>query len=151
VHFQLQVNIISKKKGYEALDINWSPKLYLSYSGNSNLTSESISHVNQIWKKEQAHAKSIDELMSTASINARAALADKSEDNFNLLKDSINNANQCFTQWKLITPQLDIHINMLKSLGAIACKPIGAGLGGYVLSLWKNEPSSPPFELMPAL
>ena len=35
--------------------------------------------------------------------------------------------------------KLNDHINILKKY-ALACKVIGAGYGGHVLSLWETEP-----------
>lgn len=56
------------------------------------------------------------------------------------LRQSIELAEDCFQKWGLITEDLKRHIRDLKKAGALAAKPTGAGLGGFVLSLWDCPP-----------
>lgn len=79
------------------------------------------------------------------------ALALKDETHgLSMLASAINAAEHCFEEWELITTELKQHLDRLHQLGAIAVKPTGAGAGGYVLSLWKNNPpQSSDIELIP--
>ena len=56
------------------------------------------------------------------------------------LADAMNQAQHCFHAWGLITPALAAHMQALRNAGAIAVKPTGSGGGGYVLSLWEQQP-----------
>ncbi len=54
------------------------------------------------------------------------------------LSEGINLGSQVFKEWGLFNQSLDNTIKNLKRQGALASKPIGAGLGGYVVSLWNK-------------
>lgn len=56
------------------------------------------------------------------------------------LKDGIDQAAAVFAAWGLTDGLPAEHMQMLLAHGAFAVKPTGSGGGGYVLSLWKNEP-----------
>lgn len=123
------------------LEINWQPKLYLSYSNQISVTAQCIETVDKLWLIDPLKAQEIDRLMYTSVIQAEQALSNNSEqDGLDILKNAINQAYDCFKQWGLIPIELENHIKVLRAAGAIAIKPTGAGRGGYVLSLWKEAP-----------
>ena len=57
--------------------------------------------------------------------------------NLDALADGINLGAKIFEEWGLMNDALANAIKDLKEHGAIAAKPIGSGLGGYVVSLFK--------------
>ena len=81
--------------------------------------------------------------MEKAVFFAKEALYQKERQEIrDKLKQSMDIAEDCFKQWGLIEGALLDHIEHLKGLGALAVKPSGAGLGGFVVSLWDKPPSS---------
>lgn len=122
------------------IQIKWQPKLYLSYSGHEKNTANAVKHVEMLRKKHPRLAKLIDKEMQDSVKMIEESLAVNGKKSLHTLVSAIEHANHCFVEWDLITPELQQHINELQRLGAIATKPTGAGLGGYVLSLWEKEP-----------
>ena len=123
------------------LDLTWKPKLYLSYSNQISVTAQCIETVDKLWLANPLGAQEIDRLMYTSVIQAEQALSNNFEqDGLDVLKIAINQAYDCFKQWGLIPAELEQHIQLLRTAGAIAIKPTGAGMGGYVLSLWQDNP-----------
>lgn len=118
----------------------WQPSLYLSYCNAENVTTQGIKTVEQLWQEDPRLAKAIDEDMASGVALASTALnnPDKTQA-YQQLAQAIDAGERCFSQWGLIPDELATHIHQLKSHGAHA-KPTGAGLGGYVLSLWSSEP-----------
>lgn len=124
----------------ESLQPTWQPKLYLSYSGHLGMTSHCVTKVNSLFDEAKEKALAIDEKMQCSVDNAYSALTQEPRDGLTLLKQAIDDAYQCFCDWSLADEALVSHINWLKQQGAIAAKPTGSGSGGYVLSLWQEEP-----------
>ncbi|WP_202149842.1 GHMP family kinase ATP-binding protein [Candidatus Sarmatiella mevalonica] len=54
---------------------------------------------------------------------------------------AMNKGRDAFNAWQLVDDRMVRHMHWLDEMGALACKPTGAGLGGYCISLW---PSSRP-------
>jgi mevalonate kinase len=136
----------------EKLSMNWKPKLYLSSSGTHCSTAKCIEQVHEIWRSDKKTAQAIDsEVGDCVELAIQSFVLDESE-GILCLQEAISRANRCFDSWKLITPALNNHINLLLKHGAIAAKPTGSGCGGYVLSLWQETPNkSFPFELIPLI
>ena len=133
----------------KALSLTWRPQLYLSYSNQVSITSKCIETVDALWREDPVFAKKIDEQMRSAVLMAEQALCDDPPQGFALLKTAINDAYACFKAWGLVNRGLEEHIQGLKTAGATAVKPTGAGAGGYVLSLWeKTPPDDLGFELL---
>lgn len=121
------------------LRLAWQPNLYISSSGESSFSESCIKKVNELRKNDAAKAKLIDDKMFCSSVLVKKALEQPQETGLPLLIAAINMANECFYDWDLVSPKLDEHLKQLKKT-ALACKIIGAGFGGHVVSLWKEKP-----------
>lgn len=126
-----------KEGSSSPIAIHWKPQWYLSSSGEIGITSRCIRQVQTQWHENEHRAKMIDSQMANSVHQAQDALANQS---LSKLAEAINQACQCFEQWKLITPSLKTHISVLREAGAIAVKPTGSGGGGHMISLWESPP-----------
>jgi mevalonate kinase len=129
--------VFQDNKVAEVLETAFWPHLVLTYSGEQSLTSRCTEMVSNFFKKNEKLALELDNMMNKASDLCEFGL--KSVD-FNKLKDGISLGNEAFKCWGLHSDSLIEHLRMLKSRGAVAAKPIGSGLGGYVVSLWEEKP-----------
>lgn len=133
----------------EPLTPKWQPLWYLSFSGPIGITAHCVQQVEALFESAPHQAYALDEQMAQSVAMAQSALEqEKSEQSFNLLRDALNLAGQCFEAWQLSNAKLQSHIDWLKNNGAVAVKPTGSGSGGYVLSLWPNQP---PADILPEL
>lgn len=131
------------------LQLHWQPYLTLSYCGQMGLTSQCMKQVHRVWEQNKAHAMALDQQMHEAVLKAKTSLESEGLVGFFGLKEAILEAFDCFSKWGLLSPNLEHHINQLYDLGAMAVKPTGSGNGGYVLSLWNEEPPAfLPFEMI---
>ncbi len=119
------------------LEISWKPKCFLSYSGQKGSTLECVQRVKKIMENNPDKGKQLDLQMASSVAKAEKALLSSKEVGLSELKESFELARSCFDQWGLsvIEP-----MKYLESRGAIAVKPTGSGGGGYILSLWKEDP-----------
>lgn len=124
-----------------ALPVEWRPRWFLSYSGKKGVTSECVKKVKEIWARSAEQGQRIDNKMSEAVRLSRAALAmTASKASFDQLAQGIRLAGECFQEWGLIDGLVEKHLTMIREAGAAAVKPTGSGGGGFVLSLWSEEP-----------
>ena len=114
----------------------WSDMI-LTYSGEKLPTSDCSEIIRNLFSENRRFAQSLDETMGESVNLCEHGLEYGS---FSALKDGINLGCEVFEKWGLINERLERHIAMLKSNGAVAAKPIGSGLGGYVVSLWESKP-----------
>ncbi|WP_133130962.1 mevalonate kinase family protein [Legionella yabuuchiae] len=128
---------------------DWKPTWFLSSSDQIGITSHCITQVDILLKENPLQAIAIDEQMNQAVIEAKAALNQSSSDALNRLANAINLASDCFKAWGLVSDNLIQHMRMLKEAGAIAVKPTGSGNGGYVVSLWEQQPINLNMTLIP--
>lgn len=124
-----------------AIHCIWQPFLYLSHTDSVSVTAECVSQVDELWRSNPELAKRIDQDMMQSVLTGERALTRSEDVGLPLLNDAIKTANLCFERWGLINTTLQNHMHLLTSAGALACKPTGAGNGGYVLSLWRQAPS----------
>jgi mevalonate kinase len=129
--------VFQNRKVMEVLNIPSWPHLMLSYSGKSSSTSECVKIVNDIFTSNIYNAIELDAQMNEAANLCEIGL--KTSD-FTALKEGMELGYKVFCGWGLCTPQLKSHIDLLLSNGAMAAKPTGSGLGGFVVSLWKEKP-----------
>jgi len=120
-------------------DRKFHPTLILSYSGEPSSTSACAATVKEMFLKNERLALQLDEQMNQASDLCEYAV--KNSD-FNKLKEGITLGNNVFQEWGLYNNAMSFHAKKLAELGAVAVKPVGSGLGGYILSLWTNLDSS---------
>jgi mevalonate kinase len=119
------------------LEPSFWPHLALTYSGESSMTSRCVESVQKIFLNNERLALELDDMMDQASNLCEKGL--KNAD-FCGLRDGIRLACEAFHGWGLCNEPLKRHIDSLLLDGAAAAKPIGSGLGGYVLSLWEEQP-----------
>ncbi len=122
------------------IDCAWQPHLYLSHTDSVSVTAECVSLVDELWRSNPELAKRIDQDMMQCVLTSERAITRTEEIGLPLLIDALKTANLCFERWGLINTTLQNHMHLLTSAGALACKPTGAGNGGYVLSLWRQAP-----------
>lgn len=131
------------EKGKEPLRIQplWSPILTLTSSGSFSSTKECIKKVKSLQETDRKLFYLLDENMARSVEDAKKALETPySKQTLSLLTSSLHEARDCFERWGLVSQGLKEHMGHLISQGAIATKPTGGGLGGYVLALWSKEP-----------
>lgn len=126
----------------------WRPQWYLSSCGQIGITSHCINQVNMVWQTDIDQALLIDKQMSDGVKQAQRALENDSIDSINSLAEAIQQTATCFTQWGLVSETLQLHMQMLLELGALAVKPTGSGGGGFVVSLWDKSPPKSGLELI---
>ncbi len=119
----------------------WEPFWYLSYSGQRGLTHECVAQVKKNLSENPKAGEALDlKMAKSVELAKEALLQEKSPESFELLKNAIDEAGECFKAWGLADGQVEKHINSLQAAGAVACKPTGSGNGGFVLSLWDQPP-----------
>jgi mevalonate kinase len=145
-----QQPIIFQQQHFSALNLHWQPKLYLSPSGQVSMTTECIKKVKTLWQNNPELAEKIDDDMEQAVNTIQHVLTQlATADAKDLLIQSMLTAQSCFKRWGLADGKVAHHMQTLQKHGALACKPTGAGDGGYVLSLWADQPAaSLPFEMI---
>ncbi|HEX4923354.1 MAG TPA: hypothetical protein VFV50_04680 [Bdellovibrionales bacterium] len=116
----------------------WTPHWTLSHCGARGLTSDAIARVKQLIADEPERAAMLDAQMKASVLAACEALSAPGGEA--LLAKALNEAGRCFRDWGLTQGLLDQKMNELRERGALAVKPTGSGLGGYILSLWPGEP-----------
>lgn len=123
------------------LSPTWHPRWYLSSCAQIGVTSHCIQQVQALWQDNAEQAAHIDEQMTHCVKEARSALEQQYHAHSrHILTKAINGAASCFQQWGLISESLERHMQQLRDAGALAVKPTGSGGGGYVISLWEQEP-----------
>ena len=116
------------------------PFLFLSDSGACKSTKQALSQVKRLFEEQPQAAKALDKQMQEAVECALQSLGLKEEKAIReKLRQSFDMAEDCFQKWGLIPPGLATHIKQLKASGALAAKPTGAGMGGFVVSLWDQK------------
>ncbi|KTD74632.1 mevalonate kinase [Legionella waltersii] len=127
----------------------WKPKLYLSNSEVTSITKSCVEKVKNLRDSDKEKAQQIDDKMRLATTLVKEALMREDNLGLSLLINGLNLGNECYYEWGLVSPKLNDHVLVLKE-HALATKIVGAGYGGHVLSLWKdNPPPDFPIKLYP--
>src|SRR5690606_18439496 len=119
---------------------HWHPQWYLSHTNQPSVTSTCVKKVKQLWVTHPQEAMDIDTCMTDAVHMALKALKQPKESGLALLVKAIEQAQQCFVRWDLVSEKAQAHMERLSQAGAIATKLTGSGYGGYVISLWDKTP-----------
>lgn len=127
------------------LKLQWQPHWYISYSGKRGITVDAVNKVKSLLAANPSDGIKQDQLMSRAVDQAQKSLSMTLSEythsqRLEHLSEAINLAGQCFENWNLNEGTPAKHIQLLRDKGAVAVKPTGSGGGGYVLSLWSQEP-----------
>lgn len=112
------------------LSNNWRPNLAWSSTNSKSNTKD------QILKVRNCQNINITTNMANA---AKSAISAWQTEDLYLLATAMNKANEAFKEWGLVTAAMQAKMDLYNSLGAIACKPTGAGGGGCILSLWPKR------------
>ncbi|MDR0678483.1 MAG: hypothetical protein LBF44_03025 [Holosporaceae bacterium] len=137
VVFENKPIIFEKNKLLEFLNPSFWPPMVLTYSGEKSITYNCVMKIREIFSKNEKLGLELDEQMDWASNLCEKALK---HSDFGKLKEGIALGGEIFYRWGLCNSSMSLHIKKLLSYGAQAAKPIGSGLGGYVLSLWEEKP-----------
>jgi mevalonate kinase len=129
--------VFQQNRIIDVLEKPFLAQLMLSYSGRKSCTSRCADIIETVHRDDSAKAVELDAMMNQSSDLCECGVRNS---DFNKLREGINLGNQVFHQWNLCDASLDDHMNFLTSMGAVASKPIGSGLGGYVVSLWEKQP-----------
>jgi len=113
------------------------PRLYLSHTGLRGPTKDCVNKVKNLFSTDHEKALQIDEHMKKSVDLFKEGLSNPSE---SVWIQAMELAQSCFQDWGLIPPEAEKHLIELKQQGALSCKMTGSGGGGYVLSLWRNDP-----------
>lgn len=116
------------------------PLCFLSSCNQIGITSHCIQQVQDLWSKNPTLAQKLDDQMVESVEEAKVALEQGGEQAVSYLAQAINKAADCFVQWGLVSESLQHHMSRLTAEGALAVKPTGSGGGGFVLSLWQQQP-----------
>ncbi|GHU11072.1 mevalonate kinase [Alphaproteobacteria bacterium] len=111
--------------------------LMLTYSGKKATTSKCMDVVWNVFHKNSPLAIELDSIMNQASDLCEQGIKCADLDK---LRRGIILGNDVFNRWGLCDENVSNHISTLMRDGALAAKPIGSGLGGYVVSLWEQKP-----------
>ena len=130
------------KNFYSPLKMKWNPFFYLSHSGKKSLTSHCVQSVKKFIKKDPVSGNAIDQLMKKSTTLAEEALEmERSDESLEKLSEALKLSKTCFQKWGLMNGSLDRKMQDLLLSGALAVKPTGSGSGGFILSLWKDNPN----------
>jgi mevalonate kinase len=113
------------------------PRLYLSHCGVRGVTKDCVTKVKKLFQTDPQLAQKLDLKMAESVEMFKEVI--RSEDLVAWVK-AMNLAQTCFEDWGLVPSEAQSHINHLKAQGALSCKMTGSGGGGYVLSLWRDNP-----------
>lgn len=127
-----------KQGQIEDISMAWQPNWRLTSCGESGHTATCIERVQTLWATNPEIALALDLRMNESVNMARQALEHDTPASREQLKQAIEQGNQCFQAWGLISPALAEHMQSLYRQGAVAVKPTGSGCGGMVVSLWPD-------------
>jgi mevalonate kinase len=131
--------VFKKDKAFSDLKVGWKPNLVLTYSGQKGITRESVGRVKDMFVRNPTLAQELDSKMKDSVLFAQKGL--ESERALPDLVKALDLGYQCFEGWGLIPdPSVKKQVEVLRQAGALAVKPTGSGMGGYILSLWGDEP-----------
>ena len=138
--------LFTRNEGSTELENTYLPKLYLSHTGCQGITKECVEKVKALLVSEPVRGAAIDEKMKTAVSQFAALLSEPPQ--IQKWIETMNLAHSCFYDWGLVNESVQQHEQALLSNGALAVKLTGSGAGGFMLSLWNQEPKNLPFPII---
>lgn len=120
------------------LNLQWQPHWMLTPTHEIGITSQAIAKVQALWNERPCWAEQIDNRMDASVHLLMKALESKDAKTQDIIK-GMKMAHDCFQDWGLITPTMQVFTEQLYHRGALAVKPTGSGGGGYLLSLWRTH------------
>ena len=132
--------LYKRREPVEALSpFKTQPRLFLSYSGGRAATATGVLKVRKLFDADWSKAEQLDrDMIRSVELCLQASRATDLKSCTALLSEGLDLGSRCFYKWGLISYDLESHIAWLKKKGALAVKPTGSGLGGHVISLWRN-------------
>lgn len=124
------------------------PCFILVDTNTNSLTKMAVTQVQNHFDQHPEEGQRLDLKMEKAVHMAKEALTQTPGD-LAILQEAMAQAEACFRSWHLIPDEVENYINTLKSWGALAVKPTGAGLGGLLVSLWDTPPSTDKLNTLP--
>ncbi|MBY0264051.1 MAG: hypothetical protein K2P90_01250 [Holosporales bacterium] len=118
---------------------------FLSFCGEMGKTRPAIEEVSRLRKTNPQLSETIDDQMKEATQTILKGILNNS-DSLSALAQGVTLAKECFDAWGLITKEMRQEMERLLKNGALAVKPTGSGLGGFILSVWDR---TPPLQLFP--
>jgi mevalonate kinase len=133
--------LFSRQGKRQDLKLAWQPRWYISYSGKRGVTLDCVNKVKALIAQNPALGEKIDsEMKDAVEMDLKALAMGTEAEGLPLLAKAMDLANQCFHQWGLSEGAPQKQMDWLTENGALAVKPTGSGGGGYILSLWKQNP-----------
>lgn len=132
--------LFSRQGERQDLKLNWQPRWFISYSGKRGVTLDCVNKVKALIAQNPALGEKIDTEMKRAVEMSLKAFQLSEKDGTAMLAEAMDLASQCFQQWGLSEGAPQKQMDWLLENGAVAVKPTGSGGGGYVLSLWAQNP-----------
>lgn len=134
--------------GFKEVQFQNSPFLALSNSKSKGSTKKAVLQVQSWIKKNSKSSVQIDNHIQKATDLILETQKLSRVQSIPFFIEAFKLSKNSFSQWGLLTKELQEHMLDLESNGAIATKPSGAGLGGCVLSLWKTKPKDKSLRLI---
>lgn len=130
-----------REEGFTPFNAIWSPHFLLTPLQKKSQTSDCVRQVRRFRDLDPAVGATWDHAMGQSALAAYQALrVARSDVAQEALIKAVNAADRCFEAWGLCDPEMMLARAALISAGALACKPTGAGKGGYLLSIWDEVP-----------
>lgn len=140
--------IFNRNSGFQNLTMKSAPALYLSYSGERGVTKDCVEKVKFLFSQDEGKARKIDAQMQSSVERLKRLLQEPAVDMQQWIQ-ALQEGQNCFEQWGLVTERVRLHQQQLLAQGALAVKLTGSGGGGYSLSLWNEPPpKAMPFEMI---
>lgn len=131
--------VFSRAGGARPLGLSRLPRFTLHDTSLRASTRACVEKVRRLVAEQPAQAAAIDERMQIARNMAEKGLRAyfRSEaEGLKAVAGAMELARGCFEEWGLIPPEVSALMARLREEGALACKPTGAGGGGFVVALW---------------
>ena len=128
--------VYSIREGLRFLQVNNKLVFSVHSSGQKGITKQAIEQVQALKDKDPSQFQKAENLMHASVQTAIQALEEGDADR---LVTAIQKGREAFETWGLITPSMHKLMQDLLQNGALAVKPTGSGLGGYILALWSPE------------